>query len=221
MFCRPGTKTFRAGAISPPMRLPARLAGPRWAPTAFWRALDTMRFLAFVTAMFVAASAAGLAQAAPTKPDAPPPSAPPPTPPRAFLAEGYSQPDITPGLCKAIDAQRTACTIPGMTAGTYYAEAVGASTATAEGAAQQLTIVAGDQSCTATHGKDPKAPWAVGTQRSLRGGCIFTIVTDSPVNVVAIYADTKATKDPKGPALAVRRMPWSGVLNSVPVREKQ
>jgi len=98
---------------------------------------------------------------------------------------------------------------------------MGTSTATAEGAAQQLVIVAGDQGCTSTHGVDPKAPWAVGSQRSLRNRCIFTIVTDAPLNIVAVYADSKATKDPKGPVLAVRRMPWSGVLSAVPVQEKQ
>jgi len=181
-----------------------------------------MRSLAFAAAALFVATAAGTAYAAPTKPDAAPPAEQqPPSPPRAFLAEGYSQPDITPGFCKSLDAGRTVCTIPGMTAGTYYAEAIGSSTATAEGAAQQLSIVAGDQSCTATRERDPKQPWAVGSQRSLRGGCIFTIVSDAPVNVVAIYADAKATKDPKGPVLSIRRMPWSGVLNAVPVREKQ
>jgi hypothetical protein len=176
---------------------------------------ETMRFLAFAAAAALGLAADG-ALAAP-----PPPTAVVAGPPRAFQAEGYSQPDIGPGACKHLDAQRTACTIPAMTAGSYYAEAVGASTATAAGAAQQLTIAAGDQSCTSTRRPDPKAPWAVGQARSLRGGCLFTIVTDTPLEIVAVYFDDKASKDPKGPVLAVRRAPWAGVLNAMPVQVKQ
>src|SRR5580698_6164228 len=118
-----------------------------------------MRSLAFATAALIASAAAIAAQAAPTKPhtDAAAPAAPvaptpPPTPPKVFLDEGYAQPDITPGYCKNLDPGRTACTIPAMTAGSYYVEAMGTSTATADGAAQQLTIAAGDQNCTSTRG---------------------------------------------------------------------
>ena len=179
-----------------------------------------MRSLAFAVVLLIAGVAAAVAQPTPTKPGAAP-SAAAPTPPKVFLAEGYSQPDITPGLCKNVDAQRTVCTIPAMTAGTYYAEALGSSTATAEGAAQQITIAAGAQSCTSRRGQDPKTPWAVGAERSLRGGCLFTVVTDAPMTIIAIYLDDKANKDAKGPLLSVRRMPWAGALSAMPVDVKQ
>jgi hypothetical protein len=189
-----------------------------------------MRSLAFATAALIASAAAFAAQSATTKPHgeaaAPAAAAPavpaaPPTPPKVFLDEGYSQPDITPGYCKNLDPARTACTIPAMTAGSYYVEAMGTSTATAEGAAQQLTIVAGDQSCTSTRGVDAKAPWVIGAARTLRGGCLFTFVTDVPVNIVVGYADNKATKDAKGPFISVRHTPWAGVLSAVPVQVRQ
>ena len=189
-----------------------------------------MRSLAFATVALIASAAAFAAQAASTKPHGeaatPPAAAPaapvaPPTPPKVFLDEGYSQPDITPGYCKNLDPGRTACTIPAMTAGSYYVEAMGTSTATVEGAAQQLAIVAGDQSCTITRGVNAKDPWAVGASRTLRAGCLFTFVTDTPVNIVVAYADNKATKDAKGPFISVRRTPWAGVLSAVPVQVKQ
>jgi len=179
-----------------------------------------MRSLAFAAALLIASAVAAAAQTSPTKPGSPP-EGPPPSPPKVFLAEGYSQPDITPGFCKNIDASRTACTIPGMTAGTYFAEAVGTSTATADGAVQQLTIAGGAQACTTRRGDDPKAAWAVGSARSLRAGCLFTVVTDSPMTIVAVYLDGKATKDAKGPVLSIRRMPWDGALSAMSVSVKQ
>jgi hypothetical protein len=186
-----------------------------------------MRSLAFATVALIASAAAIAVQAAPTKPHSEPAApaapvapAPPPAPPKIFVDAGYAQPDITPGYCKNLDPSRTACTIPAMTAGTYYVEAMGTSTATADGGAQQLTIAAGAQSCVATHGVDPKAPWTIGAPRTLRSGCLFTFVTDVPVNIIVGYADTKATKDPKGPFISVRRTPWAGVISAVPVQIK-
>jgi hypothetical protein len=108
-----------------------------------------------------------------------------------------------------------------MTAGNYYAEAVGTSTASADGAAQQLIIVAGDQSCQATRAPDPKTPWPVGEKRTLHAGCVFTVVTDTPLAVTAVYRDAKATKDTAGPQLSLRRAPWAGALLAIPVQEKQ
>ena len=108
-----------------------------------------------------------------------------------------------------------------MTAGFYFARAVATSTATAAGAEQQITIVAGQQHCTSTFAPDPKAPWAVGAKRTFYAGCIFAIVTDDPMTVTAVYLDAKATKDPAGPTLQLYPQPWTGALMALPVAIKQ
>jgi hypothetical protein len=178
-----------------------------------------MRTLVIATSLTLAFSALA-AQAAPTGREDQPATAPP-LPPKVFLEAGYSQPDITPGLCKNLNADQTQCVIPAMTAGNYYAEAVGTSTASGDGAAQQLIIVAGDQSCQATRAATAKAPWTVGEKKSLRAGCVFTVVTDTPLAVTAVYRDAKATKDAAGPQLSLRRAPWAGALLAIPVQQKQ
>jgi hypothetical protein len=185
-----------------------------------------MRTFVLAAAILVAGAGGAFAQStrhaaapAPAAPAAPP--QPAPTPPRAFADAGYSQPDITPGYCKTVNASQAGCTIPAMTAGAYLITAEGTSTATADGAAQRLVIVAGDQSCSVTRTSDAKAPWAVGSPRSVKGGCLVTIVSDTPVNIAVVYADEKATKDAKGPVVAVRRAPWPGVLNALSVPMKQ
>jgi hypothetical protein len=158
-----------------------------------------------------------VARAAPTAP----PAGPPPTPPRVFQQAGYAEPEIGAAACKVINAGETQCIAPAMTAGVYLVQATGTSTAQAADAAQQLTIVAGDQSCSSTRTPDPKAPWAVGAKRAFASGCVFTIVTDQPLALTVVYLDAKAIKDPAGPAVIVTREPWAGVLNALPVSVKQ
>lgn len=166
---------------------------------------------------------AGAASAAPPHPAAAPARAPapPPGPPRLFAQAGYSEPTIPPSACRAVNAGQATCTLPAMTAGRYFARATAASTATAADAAQQITIVAGDQHCTSTYAPDPKAPWAVGARRAFTAGCVFTIVTDTPMTVTVVYLDQKATKDPAGPTLSVYPQPWTGALSALPVEIKQ
>ena len=142
-------------------------------------------------------------------------------PPKVFQQAGYAQPEIGPGSCKTVNAGETQCAVPAMTAGVYLVRADATSTAQAAGAVQQITLVAGDQSCTSTRSPDPKAPWAVGQKRTLRSACVFTILTDAPLAITAVYLDAKATKDPSGPVLAVTRAPWTGVLGAIPVSVKQ
>jgi hypothetical protein len=161
---------------------------------------------------------AGAASAQPAQPAAP---AVPPTPPRLFAQAGYSEPAIPASACKAVSAAQTTCAIPAMTAGRYFAKAAATSTATAAGAAQQITIVAGDQHCTATWSPDPKAPWAVGSRRTFVAGCVFSIVTDAPMSVTAVYLDEKAAKDAAGPTLSIVPQPWTGALSALPVSIKQ
>ena len=174
--------------------------------------------------LFLAAAAVVLAGAAAAQPPSrptPPPPPPPPTPPRVFLAAGYSEPDITPGYCKNIDASQTQCTLPAMTAGRYLVAVAGTSTATAADAAQQIVIQAGDQRCTSTRQPDPNTPWAVGTKRTFYSACMFTVITDTPLTITGAYIDSKATKDPKGPIVSVNRQPWTGVLGALSLSVRQ
>ncbi|HWF75744.1 MAG TPA: hypothetical protein VN694_01085 [Caulobacteraceae bacterium] len=168
-------------------------------------------------ALLLAASAASAAPAAP--PAGPPPA--PPSLPRLFAQAGYALPQIPTSACKTVNAAEAACTLPAMTAGRYFARATATSTATAAGAAQQITIAAGDQHCTSTWSPDPKAPWAVGSKRTFYAGCVFTIVTDEPMTVAVVYLDEKATKDPAGPTLSIYPQAWTGALSALPVAIKQ
>ena len=176
-----------------------------------------MRLAISAAALLLAASPAA---AVPTAPPAGPPPAPP-KPPRIFVQAGYAQPPVPASACKTLNAAQATCELPGMTAGFYFARAAATSTATADGAEQQVTIVAGQQHCTSTYAPDPKAPWAVGAKRPFYAGCIFAIVTDDPMTISAVYLDAKATKDPAGPTLQLYPQPWTGGLAAVPVALKQ
>jgi hypothetical protein len=169
-----------------------------------------MRLLSLTAVVLVAAGTAA-AQ----------PAAPPPAPPRVFQQAGYAQPDIGPAACKMVNPAETQCAVPAMTAGVYLVRAAGASTAQGADAVQQITIVAGAQSCTSTRNPDPKTPWAVGARRTLYSGCVLTIVTDAPLAITVVYLDGKAAKDPAGPQVTVTREPWTGVLNAQPISVKQ
>jgi hypothetical protein len=178
-----------------------------------------MRSLVVSAAAFAFAGAVA-AQPAAAQPPVGPPAAPP-KPPRLFAQAGYAEPAIPASACRAVSAEQATCTMPAMTAGRYFARAAVTSTATADGAAQQVTLVAGDQHCTATWSPDPKSPWAVGAKRTFYAGCVFAIVTDEPLTVTAVYRDEKATKDPAGPTLTLYPQAWSGALNALPVAIKQ
>ncbi|MBA3811083.1 MAG: hypothetical protein H0X27_05465 [Caulobacteraceae bacterium] len=154
---------------------------------------------------FMALAAASSAVASATVSSAQP--APFPLP-RAFA--GYAQPAITPGLCKVISAGETQCVIPAMSAGRYVIEAAGTSTAAGAAPQQALEIVVGESSCGL--GRNTKS-WS-GGRRTFRLSCEVRVVADAPITVRALYADAQATKDPKGPALVVRALPWDGVLSS-------
>jgi hypothetical protein len=171
----------------------------------------------------ILALAAALLFAARAAAAAPPPAAStaPPVPPKLFAAAGYAEPEIGAAACKAVNASETQCAVPAMTAGRYLVKAAATSTAQAPDAAQQLSIIAGDQVCTSTRSPDVKAPWAVGAKRTFYAACLFTILTDTPIAITAVYVDAKATKDPAGPTLAVIRQPWSGALSGAPVSVNQ
>lgn len=171
-----------------------------------------MRLL--VTTAALALLAAGAAHAQPATPAAP--EGPPPAPPKVFQEAGYSQPDITPGLCRNVNANTTQCVIPEMTAGAYLIQASGTSTDQATDSAQQIAIIVGDTNCgSATLRGTADHPTKVGVPLTIKYSCRVDVLTDKPLTVVVAYADLKATKDPKGPTLSVRKVPWAGVVNAI------
>jgi hypothetical protein len=155
-----------------------------------------------VAATALAGAAAAQPAAAPTVPLGPP---------RAFSE--YNQPDITPGLCRNINANVSQCTIPAGTAGRYVIHAAGTSSAPRAGAKQALQILIGDAAmarpcATATNSN----AWTSGA-RTFRLDCAVTLLTDRSLTVFVRYADENATKDPAGPTISVQRLPWDGILD--------
>jgi hypothetical protein len=130
--------------------------------------------------------------------------------PRAF--DGYSQPDITPGLCRNVSPQETQCIIPQSTAGLYQITATGTSTATAAGAIQKVVINVGGLNCMQAQ-TGANAGWAAGSKKTLSASCTANVLTDQTLTVSALYFDQGATKDPKGPTLSIKRLPWPGALS--------
>lgn len=172
-----------------------------------------MRTLIMASVLSVMGVAAPTARSAVPIPAAPPVApATPLGPPRAF--QGYSQPEISAAYCRVVNPGQTTCTLPAMTAGRYLIKAAGVSTAQGAGAAQQLTILVGNRACgPATRKPTPTSPpWTSGP-KTIRLNCEVLILTDRPLAVTAIYADTKATKAPAGPTLTLERLPWEGVLD--------
>ena len=162
-------------------------------------------------------------------------AAPAPVPdvqPKGF--DGYSHPEVTSAMCKVINTAQSQCVLPPMTAGRYVVEAIGLSTATPaaaapaapakgattpakpQGAAQALTIVAGTRIC----GRAESPQWTTG-QHALRFSCEISIMSDTAFPITVVYADLNATKDPRGPGISVRRLPWDGVLTTRPFVPQQ
>ena len=131
--------------------------------------------------------------------------------PKAF--QDYSQPDITPGLCKNVNPKETDCVIPQMTAGRYLIEVSGTSTATAADAQQGIQIQIGGVICGAGTAHNTR-PLPTTGPSTIKLDCETIILTDKTLTVRAVYDDLKATKDPKGPTLSIRRLPWEGLLDS-------
>ena len=145
--------------------------------------------------------------------------------PRLFQAAGYSQPDITPGLCEIVGPKETRCVIPEMTAGRYVIVAAGTSTATGEGAAQAIDIRLDnggeEQVCAKAVTPKTAKPWTEGAS-TIRVACVVQIISDDKIIVRATYADSHATTVQKGPTLQFQRVHWSPVWSAVaaPVQVK-
>ncbi|MFI4976905.1 MAG: hypothetical protein ACHP84_20415 [Caulobacterales bacterium] len=171
-----------------------------------------MRTLIIVTT--AALVMAGAASAQPIDAGAPAPS---PEPPKYLRDAGYTQRDITPGLCRAVSSKRSDCVIPGMTAGIYQIEASETATATGDGAVLAFGILIGGARCIAgqTKNADGATPWTSGP-KTLQLGCIAQIVADNDLIVSAESDVQKATLDPKGPLLSFRALPWSPIVSEQP-----
>ena len=130
---------------------------------------------------------------------------------------GYAQPVIPASFCRVVSAAEAQCAIPAMTAGRYLVEATGTSTSQGADAAQALEIDVGGRQCGVA--KNTK-PWTSGP-RTFRMACEVTFMTDSPIAVRVQYADAKAVKDPKGPTVSIRPLPWNGVLSVQPFVPQQ
>lgn len=164
-----------------------------------------------ILSMFGVAAPSAQTPAAPVPMAAP--AAPPPIavgPPKGLT--GYSQPEITAAYCRNLSPTQTTCTFPAMTAGRYIVQATGTSTAAGE-AAQAVVIQVGGRTCRADRKGSPA--WTSGA-KTIAITCEVLVMADKPLPISAFYADDKATKDPKGPTLAIKRAPWEGVLGITP-----
>jgi hypothetical protein len=165
-----------------------------------------------ILAMFgVAAPSAQTPTApAPKPPVAPAPVAPPVGPPRGL--PGYNQPEITAAYCRNVSPTQTSCTLPAMTAGRYIVQATGTSTATGPGAAQAVVVQIGNKTCRADRPPSAGATaWTTGS-KTIAITCEVIVMADKALPITAYYVDDKATKDPKGPTLVIKRAVWDGVL---------
>jgi hypothetical protein len=199
---------MRASSARAPQRPPS--SAP--IPTASRK--DQIFMRSYFLAVAAVLAGAGVAPAQPTTA----PAGPTPMPPKLYLQAGYSQPDITPGMCQNVSPKETRCTVPGMTAGAYLIVAQGTSTAQGDGAVQAIDIRVGNPGapCMQAQSKntgDGSKPWASGPQ-TIKVSCIVRLLTDTPVVIRTTYADQKAVSDPKGPSLSMRRLPWSPVVDA-------
>ena len=135
--------------------------------------------------------------------------------PRAFA--GYAQNTVPADACRAVTAAEVRCEIPAMTAGRYLIEAAGTSSAPGAGANQAIEIDIGGRQC---GGGRNASPWKSGA-RTFRVDCEAILLADTATSVRVVYADAQATKDPKGPIVTIRPLPWAGVLAARPFAPPQ
>ena len=125
-------------------------------------------------------------------------------------------PTIGDDACKNVSTSVTQCTFPAKSAGQYLVIASGTSTAKGAGAAQRLTIGGEGWACNPVSNT---GKWASGP-RTFTVACMIQILSDRPLRVAVRYDDQNATKDPKGPTLVVKTVPWDGVLSTTIVGAK-
>lgn len=138
-----------------------------------------------------------------------PPAAPADHTPAVYA--DYGHPEVTADNCQAKDPGHTICYIPGKTAGRYLVEAQGTSTAKGPDATQTLMLGGAGWACNRAV-TTRKGDWTSGA-RTLQVACVINVLSDAPLAVEAVYTDADATRDPKGPVVTIRPLPWSGVLD--------
>jgi hypothetical protein len=161
--------------------------------------------IAFAALVALASAGSATAQSANSASDVPMPG-----------VAGYDHPQIGSDACKVVNPGAAQCIIPAKSAGEYVIVASGTSTAKGADAAQQLTIGGENWRCGPV---TDTAKWSSGP-RTFSIACRIQILTDRPLTVIARYDDRNADKDPKGPTLVVKPVPWSGVLSAVVVGAK-
>jgi hypothetical protein len=137
----------------------------------------------------------------------------PPSPPDMPIAAypGYDHPEVTAESCKSNNPAQTICQIPAKSAGRYLIVVLAKATATGPGAAQSVAISGQGWVCGERGTK--KGDWTSGP-RTVIAQCIISVLNDNPLPVVATEAVQGATLDPAGPKVAIRRIPWNGVLET-------
>ena len=118
---------------------------------------------------------------------------------------GLTHPDIT--ACKVVSATRRECAVPAGVGGRYLIEALGYGSSTAPDATLAMNIIVGEQVCILqTGGKFTGRGY-------MHLICETTLATDAPITIAVNMAARGATLDATGPQLAIRALPWDGVVS--------
>lgn len=135
----------------------------------------------------------------------------PDTPLAAF--QDYGHPAVTAANCQNKGPNETVCTIPGKTMGRYAISAQGTSTATGPGATQVIELGGPGWAC--GRAATQKAQWT--GPRTFVAGCVVTVLSDTPLQVVAAFGGANAKLAASGPVVTIRSLPWTGVLSNGPM----
>lgn len=121
---------------------------------------------------------------------------------------GYSHPAVGATHCRLINSGRRDCVIPAKTNGAYVIRATGRSMAMGARPRQQLTIIVANRNCAQVI--NFKA-WS-GSTRPITASCEVSVLSDMPVLVSVVYADSQALKEASGPDVVFEPVRWSGVV---------
>ena len=123
----------------------------------------------------------------------------------------YGHPEVTADNCQSKDPGHTTCYIPAKTMGRYLVTVRGKATASSPDAVEAISIGGPGWACGEAQSK--KGEWTSG-ERIFIARCEVTVLNDTPLQIDAQFAGPGATLDPKGPVVTIRRLPWSGVLET-------
>ncbi len=135
----------------------------------------------------------------------------PDAPPAAF--QDYGHPAVTAADCHVRGPGQTVCVIPGKTAGRYAISVQGTSTATGPGATQIIGLGGPGWAC--GQAATQKGQWT--GPRTFVAGCVVTVLSDAPLEVIAAFGGANTKPDAAGPLVTIRPLPWTGVLSNSPM----